>query len=149
MNSPINRSDSYVLHGAHDLRFEGERALAEPSESEVIVAVERVGICGSDLHYIEHGRCGAFAPDRPFVLGHEFAGRVIWCGSEVTKVAEGDRVAVMPLLYCGECSHCLAGRTNICERAKFFGRGVQRRGRNRQASLVQMVTSMSVTATGT
>ena len=121
MNSPITQSDSYVLRGSKDLRFEGERALPEAKDSDVIVAVERVGICGSDLHYIEHGRCGAFAPNRPFVLGHEFSGKVVWSGSSASKVSVGDRVAVMPLLYCGECSHCLQGRTNICEHAKFFG----------------------------
>ena len=121
MGAPIQTSESYVLHGSRDLKFEAERPLPAPGAGDVIVAVARVGICGSDLHYFAHGRCGAFAPDRPFVLGHEFAGTIVWSGDRNSGVKEGERVAVMPLLFCGACGHCLSGRTNICERARFFG----------------------------
>ena len=64
-----------VLHGIGDLRVE-ERPVPDPGPGEVLVAMRSVGICGSDVHYLTHGRIGSFAVTSPMVLGHESAGVV-------------------------------------------------------------------------
>lgn len=84
---------------------------------EVVVAVAACGICGTDLHILE----GEFAPSLPVVPGHEFAGEVVARGAQVTEVAVGDRVAVDPSLYCGECHYCRRGRANLCEQWRALG----------------------------
>jgi L-iditol 2-dehydrogenase len=84
-----------ILHGIGDLRLE-ERAMPAPGPGEVLVAVQSVGICGSDVHYWESGRIGAFVVRAPLVLGHEAAGVVAAVGPGVTSLREGDRVALEP-----------------------------------------------------
>ena len=64
---------SYYLEGAETLTLK-DIDVPEPAKGQVRVKVERVGICGSDVHYYSHGYCGAFVPKEPFALGHEFAG---------------------------------------------------------------------------
>jgi 2-desacetyl-2-hydroxyethyl bacteriochlorophyllide A dehydrogenase len=91
-----------------------------PGPREVVVAVAACGICGTDLHILQ----GEFAPSLPVVPGHEFAGEVVAVGSGVEAVdgiAVGDRVAVDPSLYCGECHYCRRGRGNLCERWRAIG----------------------------
>lgn len=89
-----------------------------PGPREVVVEVAAVGICGTDIHILD----GEFDPTPyPIVPGHEFAGTVVATGSEVTELAEGDRVAVDPSLYCGECHFCAIGRGNLCERWNAIG----------------------------
>jgi 2-desacetyl-2-hydroxyethyl bacteriochlorophyllide A dehydrogenase len=84
---------------------------------DVIVSVEGCGICGTDLHILQ----GEFAPTLPIVPGHEFAGTVVEVGKQVTELAVGDRVAVDPSLFCGECYYCRQGRGNLCERWNAIG----------------------------
>ncbi len=84
---------------------------AEPGPSEVLVAVRRVGVCGTDLHAF-HGRQPFFS--YPRVLGHELGVEVLAVGSEVTNVGPGDRCALRPYLECGRCDTCLRGRPNCC-----------------------------------
>jgi 2-desacetyl-2-hydroxyethyl bacteriochlorophyllide A dehydrogenase len=89
-----------------------------PGPREVVLAVAAVGICGTDIHILD----GEFAPTPyPIVPGHEFAGTVVAVGSAVSELAEGDRVAVDPSLFCGECHYCLIGRGNLCERWNAIG----------------------------
>jgi len=89
-----------------------------PGPREVVVAVAAVGICGTDIHIVD----GEFAPTPyPIIPGHEFAGRVVAVGGGVTEVAVGDRVAVDPSLFCGECHYCAIGRGNLCERWNAIG----------------------------
>lgn len=89
-----------------------------PGPREVVVSVTAVGICGTDIHILD----GEFAPTPyPIVPGHEFAGAVVAVGSEVTEVREGDRVAVDPSLFCGECHYCAIGRGNLCQRWNAIG----------------------------
>jgi 2-desacetyl-2-hydroxyethyl bacteriochlorophyllide A dehydrogenase len=83
-----------------------------PGPRQVVVEVSACGLCGTDLHILQ----GEFAPTLPIVPGHEFAGEVVAVGAEVTEVAEGDRVAVDPSLYCHECRHCREGHGNMCDR---------------------------------
>jgi L-iditol 2-dehydrogenase len=93
----------------------------EPGPREVLVEVTAVGVCGSDVHYYEHGRIGDHVVRAPLVLGHEAAGRVAAAGAEVTGHAVGDRVALEPGVPCGRCRECRAGRYNLCAEVVFFG----------------------------
>jgi len=91
---------------------------AEPDKDEVIVRVKAAGICGSDLH-IYHGR-SAFAT-YPRVIGHEIAGEIYKAGSMVKDFKPGDKVAVDPVISCGECYACRIGRHNVCSSVKVLG----------------------------
>ena len=88
-----------------------------PGNSEVVVEVAAVGICGTDLHIFE----GEFAPKLPIVPGHEMSGEVVAIGSAVTGIQVGDRVAVDPSLHCGECFYCRRARGNLCENWNALG----------------------------
>ncbi len=90
-------------------------------EAEVLLDVEVVGLCGSDMHYFRTGRIGEMAVEYPFVVGHELAGRVVEVGSSVKNLSPGQRVAVDPLVWCGHCDQCLAGRDHTCRNQKFLG----------------------------
>lgn len=87
-----------------------DRPEPEPAAGQAVVAVANCGICGSDLHSYSHG----FAAQPGQVLGHEFCGVVV-SAPGVEGVAEGDRVAVRPLIPCGSCPRCLAGEVQLCE----------------------------------
>ena len=93
-----------------------ERPLPEPGEGEVRVRVEACGICGSDLHFYRMGSL-----PKGHTPGHEISGIIDEVGSHVSDCKVGDRVAVEPLLSCGTCAHCQAGRDSICRKAKLFG----------------------------
>jgi L-iditol 2-dehydrogenase len=108
-----------VLHGIGDVRLE-ERPVPEPGPREVLVEVSAVGVCGSDVHYYEHGRIGDHVVRAPMVLGHESAGRVAAVGSHATRHAIGDRVTLEPGVPCGGCRECRAGRYNLCSDVVFF-----------------------------
>lgn len=97
-----------------------ERPIPAPAANEVLVKVEYVGICGSDLHYFEHGRIGDFIVETPFVLGHEAGGTVVEVGADVKDLKVGDRVAMEPGKTCGECEFCKAGKYNLCKDVIFF-----------------------------
>jgi L-iditol 2-dehydrogenase len=108
-----------VLHAAGDVRIE-ERERPQPGPREVLVEVTAVGVCGSDVHYYEHGRIGPFVVEAPLVLGHESAGRVVELGEGASKHAVGDRVTLEPGVPCGRCRECRAGRYNLCADVVFF-----------------------------
>ena len=91
-------------------------------DDEVLVQVEYVGICGSDLHYFESGRIGDFVVKPPFVLGHEAAGTVVETGKNVKHLKKGDRVCMEPGKTCGVCEFCKSGRYNLCKDVKFLQR---------------------------
>jgi L-iditol 2-dehydrogenase len=91
-----------------------------PGEDEALVKVRCIGICGSDVHYYEHGRIGRFVVEAPIILGHELAGEVVEVGAKVTNVSVGDRVAVEPGVTCGTCAYCKSGRYNLCPDVRFL-----------------------------
>jgi L-iditol 2-dehydrogenase len=97
-----------------------EREIPACSSDEVLVKVEYVGICGSDMHYYETGAIGPYVVEPPFVLGHETGGTVVEIGEEVTHLKVGDRVALEPGITCGQCEFCRTGRYNLCPDVKFF-----------------------------
>ncbi|UFJ43365.1 NAD(P)-dependent alcohol dehydrogenase [Brevibacillus humidisoli] len=97
-----------------------ERLVPHPGPHDVLVKVMAVGVCGSDVHYYEHGRIGARKVEKPLVQGHECAGIVVAIGSEVTRFQLGDRVAVEPGITCGKCQWCKEGRYNLCPHVAFL-----------------------------
>ncbi|MFV0364556.1 MAG: NAD(P)-dependent alcohol dehydrogenase [Suipraeoptans sp.] len=97
-----------------------ERAIPKPTEDEVLVKLEYVGICGSDMHYYEEGRIGNDIVEPPFVLGHEPGGIVTSVGEAVTNLKVGDKVALEPGKTCGKCKFCKEGKYNLCNDVIFF-----------------------------
>jgi L-idonate 5-dehydrogenase len=109
-----------VLHGARDVRVEDyPRPPLLPGQA--LLRVRRVGMCGSDLHYFQHGYCAGFVPTRPFVLGHELSAEVAAVADGVAGLRPGSRVAVNPARSCGDCDACRAGRRNLCSRTIMLG----------------------------
>ena len=97
-----------------------ERPIPEVKPDEVLVKLEYVGICGSDMHYYETGAIGDYVVEPPFVLGHEPGGTVVEVGSNVTHLKVGDKVALEPGKTCGECEFCKSGKYNLCPDVIFF-----------------------------
>jgi L-iditol 2-dehydrogenase len=108
-----------VLRGVGDVAVE-ERPVPQPAAGEVLVEVGSVGVCGSDVHYYEHGRIGPYVVDSPLILGHEAGGVVAAVGAGVTSLQQGQRVSIEPGVPCRSCRQCLAGRYNLCPDMKFF-----------------------------
>ena len=96
------------------------RPIPVPKDDEVLVKVEYVGVCGSDLHYYEHGRIGNYIVKPPFVLGHEAGGTVVSVGAGVKHLKVGDKVALEPGKTCGKCEFCRKGKYNLCPDVVFF-----------------------------
>ena len=110
-----------VLHGAKDIRLEN---IETPGllPGMVLLRIQRVGICGSDLHYFEDGYCGSFAPSGPFIPGHELTGVVVAVhGDEPGPITPGARVTVNPARACGICTYCKSGRGNLCPNTFMLG----------------------------
>lgn len=91
-----------------------------PKMDQVLVKLEYVGICGSDVHYLEHGAIGDFVVDGDFILGHECAGTIVETGEGVTELKVGDRVALEPGITCGQCEFCKSGKYNLCPDVEFL-----------------------------
>jgi len=91
-----------------------------PKEKQVLVKLEYVGICGSDVHYLEYGKIGDFIVNGDFILGHECAGTIVAVGSGVEKLKVGDKVALEPGCTCGQCEFCKTGRYNLCPDVEFL-----------------------------
>jgi L-iditol 2-dehydrogenase len=108
-----------VLRGVGDVGVE-ERPVPQPQQDEVLVRIAAVGVCGSDVHYYEAGRIGPYTVEHPLVLGHEAAGEVVAVGTNVTRLAPGQRVSLEPGVPCRSCDQCLAGRYNLCPHVRFF-----------------------------
>ncbi|WP_070040898.1 NAD(P)-dependent alcohol dehydrogenase [Robinsoniella peoriensis] len=108
-----------VMNGIGKMGFE-EREIPKVKENEVLVKLDYVGICGSDLHYYETGAIGDYVVEPPFVLGHEPGGVVVEVGERVTHLKAGDRVALEPGKTCGHCEFCKTGRYNLCPDVVFF-----------------------------
>lgn len=138
-----------VIHGALDLRVE-ERAPATPGPEEVSIAIRRGGICGSDLHYYQHGGFGTIRLKEPMILGHEIAGEVAAIGAKVSGLKVGDRVAVNPSRPCKVCAYCQAGMQNHCLDMLFYGSAMRMphvQGAFRQ-SLVALESQCHIIAPG-
>lgn len=108
-----------VMEGIGKIGFT-ERDIPVPKDDEVLVKLEYVGICGSDLHYYESGAIGDYVVKPPFVLGHEPGGVVVEVGKNVSHLKVGDRVALEPGKTCGHCEFCKEGKYNLCPDVIFF-----------------------------
>ena len=97
-----------------------EKEIPQIKDNEVLVKVEYVGVCGSDLHFYEFGHIGDVTVNCPFVLGHEAAGTVVEVGAGVNHLCVGDRVALEPGKTCGHCEFCKTGKYNLCPDVEFF-----------------------------
>jgi len=96
-----------------------EPVLQRPKD--VLLQIDRVGVCGSDIHYYLDGRIGDQILQYPATLGHECSGTVLETGSAVEGLTAGDRVAIDPAFPCGQCDQCLSGRPHTCRRLLFMG----------------------------
>ena len=117
---PNGSMTAAVLYAPRDLRIE-QRPVPTPSEGEVLVRILSVGVCGSDVHYYEHGRIADFVVRSPLVLGHESSGQIVEVGKGVSRARVGERVAIEPGVPCGHCGQCRAGRYNLCPNIRFHG----------------------------
>jgi len=90
-------------------------------DTDVLIKMSVVGVCGSDVHYYTQGKIGSQVVQFPFPVGHEGAGVVVEAGTAVTRVKPGDRIAIEPAMPCGACDQCLAGRPHTCRKLKFLG----------------------------
>jgi L-iditol 2-dehydrogenase len=98
------------------------REVAIPSldSDEVLVRVAAVGVCGSDVHYYQHGKIGPYVVEAPLILGHELSGTITAVGTDVDASRIGQRVAVEPQRPCRICEQCKAGRYNLCPDIEFY-----------------------------
>ncbi|APX14146.1 L-idonate 5-dehydrogenase [Tateyamaria omphalii] len=109
-----------VAHAAKDLRVE-TRDRPTPGPGQVLVKMAAGGICGSDLHYYNHGGFGPIQLREPMILGHEVAGNIEALGEGVTDLDTGSLVAVSPSRPCGHCTYCREGKQNHCLNMRFYG----------------------------
>jgi len=109
-----------VIHAAKDLRLE-EQPVPDLAPDEIQIEVATGGVCGSDLHYYNHGGFGVVRLKEPMVLGHEGSGHVVKLGADVTGFKTGDLVAVSPSRPCHACQYCLTGAHNQCLHMRFYG----------------------------
>lgn len=107
-------NNSFVLRGIKDVLFEDRPVPKLGSPYDVLLQVNFTGICGSDVHYWQHGRIGHFVVKDPMVLGHESAGTVMEVGPSVKSLKKGDRVAMEPGIPCRRCVRCKEGKYNLC-----------------------------------
>ncbi len=108
-----------VLNGVGDVSVQ-EREIPQAGPDEVLVEIGAVGVCGSDVHYYEHGRIGPYVVESPLILGHEAGGTITAVGDAVTALTVGQRVSLEPGIPCRSCTQCLAGRYNLCPDVAFF-----------------------------
>jgi (R,R)-butanediol dehydrogenase/meso-butanediol dehydrogenase/diacetyl reductase len=109
------------FHAARDLRIDDVPEPGAPGPRQVTVAPRWCGICGTDLHEYTSGPIVTPVEPHPLtgaqnpqILGHELCAEVVAVGSDVTRVRVGDRISVMPLIYCGRCEYCRRGLQHLC-----------------------------------
>ncbi|MDR3261556.1 MAG: alcohol dehydrogenase catalytic domain-containing protein [Tannerella sp.] len=90
-------------------------------DTDVLIRIQAVGVCGSDVHYYTTGQIGSQVVQYPFPVGHEGAGYVEKVGSAVHSLRVGDRIAIEPAMPCGACDQCLSGRPHTCRKLRFLG----------------------------
>lgn len=109
------------LTGIRKMEVRSVRDPAIEAPDDVLIRLEAIGVCGSDLHYYRDGKIGAQVVQFPFAVGHECAGTVVTVGPKAAHLRAGQRVAIDPLVACGQCDQCLGGRENTCRHQKFLG----------------------------
>jgi len=112
---------SMMLTGIREMEMREAPTPELKNDTDVLVKLKVVAVCGSDVHYYVSGKIGSQVVQYPFPVGHECAGVVEKVGSAVSRVKEGDRIAVEPAMSCGECDQCQAGRPHTCRKLTFLG----------------------------
>ena len=112
--TPHQQNNSFVLSGPKEIIFEDRPIPKLQSPHDVLLQVNFTGICGSDIHYWQHGKIGTYVVDAPMVLGHESSGTVLEIGDQVKSLKKGDRVAMEPGVPCRRCIRCKEGMYNLC-----------------------------------
>ena len=112
---------TFVLTGIRAMEMREAPMPTIRNETDVLLRLKAVGVCGSDVHYYTTGRIGSQVVQYPFAVGHECAAVVEAVGPGVTRVQPGDRVAIEPAISCGTCDQCLAGRPHTCRKLLFLG----------------------------
>lgn len=107
--------------GPRQIAIAEEPEPPSPGPGEVLVQIERLGVCGSDIHYYLDGRIGDQVITYPATLGHECAGTIVAIGENVHGLSPGMRVAIDPAISCGQCDQCRRGRMHTCRRLRFLG----------------------------
>jgi threonine dehydrogenase-like Zn-dependent dehydrogenase len=115
-----NTMRALVCHAPQDLRLE-TATLDKMGSHQLQVRVAFGGICGSDLHYFQHGGFGTVRLKEPMALGHEVSGVIDAVGGAVTGYRVGQRIAISPSRPCGACSFCQQGLPNHCSDMRFYG----------------------------
>ncbi|MCP4259023.1 MAG: alcohol dehydrogenase catalytic domain-containing protein [Planctomycetes bacterium] len=110
-----------VLTGLSQMELQDVPDPSIQRETDVLLKIEKVGICGSDVHYYETGKIGEQIVEYPFIVGHECSATVKDVGSSVTRVKVGDEVVVEPAAPCHNCQQCAQGRENTCYNIRFLG----------------------------
>jgi L-iditol 2-dehydrogenase len=110
-----------VLTALNQMELREVPGPAIEKETDVLLKIEKVGVCGSDVHYYETGRIGSQVVQYPFIVGHECAATVKAIGSAVTQIKVSDQVVVDPAASCHKCNQCRQGRENTCENLRFLG----------------------------
>ncbi len=112
------------MYGQNDLRIETDEVIG-PGPGQVLVAVAKGGICGSDMHYLADGGIGTIRVREPIILGHEASGRIVAIGEGVANVVPGNGVALNPSRPCGQCEFCLEGAPIHCMQMRFNGSAIR------------------------
>jgi len=112
---------SVVLTGIRKMEVREVPTPRIENDTDVLLKVGSIGVCGSDVHYYTTGRIGSQVVKYPFPVGHEFAATVQEVGRSVKRVRPGARVAVEPAMSCGQCDQCRAGRRHTCRKLRFLG----------------------------
>ncbi|MEO8546322.1 MAG: alcohol dehydrogenase catalytic domain-containing protein, partial [Burkholderiaceae bacterium] len=112
--------EALVIHAPGDLRVE-EVVTPTIGPNQLRVRVRAGGICGSDLHYFQHGGFGTVRIKEPMVLGHEVAGTVEETGPGASGFTPGQRIAISPSRPCGLCPYCQQGLQNHCLDMRYYG----------------------------
>jgi L-iditol 2-dehydrogenase len=110
-----------VLTGIRQMQIQDVPKPTIKQDSDVLLKIEVVGVCGSDVHYYETGRIGSQIVQYPFIVGHECAATVEAVGRAVTEVKVGQQVVVEPAVSCNQCPQCKMGRENTCYNLRFLG----------------------------
>ncbi|KAH8913562.1 GroES-like protein, partial [Atractiella rhizophila] len=111
----------FVLRGVKDVEFE-EMPMVQASDladDEALVSPRKTGICGSDVHFLQHGRIAHLVVKAPMILGHETSAVVVGVGKGVKHLKAGDRVALEPGQTCRVCSDCKKGKYELCPHIAF------------------------------
>ncbi|WP_027349845.1 L-idonate 5-dehydrogenase [Halotalea alkalilenta] len=109
-----------TIHAPRDLRVDDIEA-GSPGPGQVEVRIRNGGICGSDLHYYQHGGFGAVRIKQPMILGHEIVGEVLACGEHVDDLTPGTPVAINPGFVPTPCKYSREGLTNHALDMRFYG----------------------------